>query len=47
MAVDDLATQGARASIAMVLIQFPPNIPASSPEGFTGMPPVATFTNMD
>ena len=35
MAADDLAMQVARASAAMVLAWFAPNIPASSPKGLT------------
>ena len=33
MAADDLVTQGARASTAMVLIYLSQNIPVSAPEG--------------
>ena len=32
MVADDLATQGVKASVAVVLIQFSPNISFSAPE---------------
>ena len=37
MDADVLATSGARASAAMVLAQFVPNIPVSAPKGLTDL----------